>query len=108
MEHRERGLSERLIFLVAAVLTVGDAVLTYLAVAAGPVEEGNPLLVVLIDRIGLGSAMVVRAIVGVVLLVALWLLAGRFRSARIGLIGVATVLGVVAILHALNYRAFLL
>lgn len=94
--------------LVAAVLTVGDAVLTYLAVAVGPFDEGNPFLADLIQRVGLGPAMVVRAVVGIVLLAGLWLLAGRYRSARIGMIGVATVLGVIAILHAANYRAYLL
>lgn len=93
--------------LVAAVLTVGDAVLTYLAVAAGPFDEGNPLLAELIQRIGLGPAMVLRAVVGVLLLAGLWLLAGRYRSARIGMLGVATVLGAIAVLHALNYRAYL-
>lgn len=109
IEARERtagpAVSPR--WLIAAVLlTLVDAVATAVWIEAGVAIEGNPLLAPLVDSAGAVPAMMVRAFVGVGLLVLLARLAPASRLARVALPGVATVLGAVAAWHAFGLIAF--
>ncbi|MBW3657819.1 MAG: hypothetical protein KY457_04215 [Actinobacteria bacterium] len=82
-------------WMPAVVLTLLDAVLTYLWLATGIAREGNPWLAELVVTSGPGTAMAVRTLVGVGLIAALALLTQRSRTARHGLVAVTAVLGLV-------------
>ena len=93
---RERILR---VTVVVLVLTLFDALATWVLVGLGVAEEANPLLARLIEAVGLGTAMVARVVVGSVLtLVLAWLSTWR-REARPVLALVAVLLAVVAALH---------
>lgn len=87
-------------FIAAVVLTLVDAIATAVWVEAGLAHEGNPLLAPLVESAGAVPAMLVRAAVGVGLLVLLARLAPVSRLARRAVPGIAIVLGVVAAWHA--------
>ena len=79
----------------AIVLTLLDAVLTYLWLASGIAREANPWLAELVVVSGPGTAMGIRATVGILLVAALVLLARQSRAAGHGLVAVTAVLGLV-------------
>lgn len=85
----------RQLAIPAMVLTVLDAVLTYTWLEQGIAEEGNPLLAALIAQFGAWSAMVARALVGMVLVLGLAALARHHGSARWGLLFVTVTLAAV-------------
>lgn len=82
-------------WLPAVVLTFLDAVLTYVWLQTGLATEGNPWLAGLVESAGAGTAMGVRAVVGIALVAALSLLARRYAAAGRGLLLVTGVLGLV-------------
>jgi hypothetical protein len=84
---------------VAVGLTLLDAAATAVWVELGIAVEGNPWLARLIDVAGTLPAMAARAVVGIVLLVALALLATRSRLARAALPAVTLVLAAVGVWH---------
>ena len=61
--------------LVAATMSALDGVFTWLGLTVGYVREVNPLLVALIDQTSVVVAMAVRALVGVALVGALYVIA---------------------------------
>ena len=61
--------------LVAATMSALDGVFTWLGLTVGYVREMNPLLVALIDQTSVVVAMAVRALVGVALVGALYVIA---------------------------------
>lgn len=88
--------------VTAIALTLFDAVATVVVVGSGLAVEANPLLAELIDRIGLLSAMLARALLGIGLL---WLLAwlSTWRhEVRPALLLVAVVLATVAVVHVVG------
>ena len=85
--------------IAVLVLTLFDAVATWVLVGIGVAEEANPLLAGLIDELGLAVAMVLRVLVGGGLTVVLAWLATWRREARPVLVLVAVLLTAVAVLH---------
>lgn len=86
-------------WLPAIALTLLDAGLTYAWLRIGVAEEGNPWLADLVATAGPGTAMAVRAALGVALVTLLALLGRRHVSARRGLLLVTGVLGLVLCWH---------
>jgi hypothetical protein len=87
---------------LAVGLTLLDAVATAVWVELGIAIEGNPWLAHLIEATGTVQAMMVRAVVGVALLVSLALLATRSRLARAALPALTIVLGAVGVWHVVG------
>lgn len=92
---RRRWLS---LVLLAAALTVLDGAATYVWLGRGH-GEANPLLAALVVELGPGPAMLVRALVGLGLLAALWALRARSALALHGLLAANAALGAVALWH---------
>lgn len=84
---------------LATILTVSDALLTYVWLRIGIAEEGNPLLLPLVHAWGAGPAMVARALVGLTLVAALTLLRSRTSWATWGLRGINVALGCILVWH---------
>jgi hypothetical protein len=87
---------------LAVVLTLVDAIATAVWLELGIADEGNPLLAGLIDIVGAIPAMVVRAVVGIGLLVGLGLLGRRSQLARAAVPAVTLVLAAVAVWHGVG------
>lgn len=87
------------LFVTGLTLTLLDAVATLVWLRTGVAYEANPLLAGLVDTVGPEATMLLRAIVGVVLLTALWTLRRRARLAFAGLVIGALVLLVVTVAH---------
>jgi len=92
-------------FLISVMATLFDAVSSYLIIVVNPIAvEGNPVWGFIADTFGFAGAMAIRAIAGVLLLCALWIIANQHRSpggrryARFG-IRVATVLFVLLTIY---------
>jgi hypothetical protein len=86
--------------VAAIVLTLVDAVATAVWIEAGIALEGNPLLAPLVEQAGAVPAMLIRAVVGVGLLLLLARLAPVSQLARRAVPVLAVVLGAVAAWHA--------
>lgn len=86
-------------WLPAIALTLLDAGLTYAWLRTGVADEGNPWLAELVATSGPGTAMAVRAALGVGLVALLALLGRDDVSARRGLGLVTGVLGLVLCWH---------
>lgn len=86
-------------WLLAIALTLLDAALTYTWITFGLAAEANPWLAELIATSGPGTAMAVRAGLGVALVGVLALLARDHASARRGLVLVSVVLALVVCWH---------
>lgn len=84
----------------AMVLTLVDAIATAVWIEAGIAAEANPLLAPIVESAGAVPAMLLRAAVGLVLLVLLGRLAAVSRLARFAVPPIALVLGGVAVWHA--------
>ena len=93
---------------VAVVLTVFDALMTWVEVTIGVAREGNPLLAHLAALTGLGVMLALRTAFGVYWVAALTIAASRaplpaFRTtARHGLVLVAVLLGALACYHSVG------
>lgn len=87
---------------VAVGLTAFDAIATAMSVGLGIALEGNPWLAWLIDEAGLASAMLARALIGVVFVLLLDALRPVSATARRALPAVTTVLAAVAAWHLIG------
>ena len=93
--------------LVAATMSALDGVFTWLGLTVGYVREMNPLLVALIDQTSVVVAMAVRALVGVALVGALYVIgesstrvSARERvAARVALVVATVALSAVTVWH---------
>lgn len=87
----------------AIAATLFDAAATGMWLRLGIAREGNPLLAALIERIGIAPAMLLRAIVGVALILALDLtlttLGDRSALKRWAMPTIMLVLAAVAVWH---------
>jgi hypothetical protein len=91
----------------AVTLTVFDAAATAVWLELGLAIEANPLLDHLIGLVGVGLAMLFRAWVGIVLVLALAVCATESRWARRALPAVTALLGAVAMWHVVGATAAL-
>lgn len=94
-----REVAEGTLFVSAFLLTIADAVATTVWLRAGVAIEGNPLLAGVVDSLGPEGAMLLRTVVGVSLLGALWSVRRRSRLAFPGLVLTTAVLVGVALIH---------
>ena len=90
--------------IAAAIFITFDGVATWFEVVKLEIAtEGNPILRDLADSVGFGPAMVVRVVLGLLLLLFLWKVAGKgstARARRIGLVGVSVACSFFALLSA--------
>lgn len=94
--------------VVAIGLTLLDGVATLAVVGTGLAVEANPVLAVVVDRLGIAPAMLLRVVVGSVLAwVLAWLSTWR-REVRPALLVVALLLAVVAVVHVVGLAEALL
>ncbi len=84
---------------VAIGLTGFDALATAMWVSLGIAMEANPWLAWMIDEAGVAAAMVVRAVIGIGLVLTLDGLRPRSDTARRALPAVTAILGAVALWH---------
>lgn len=92
-----------MVFLLAILLTITDAAFTYAALATGMVVEANPLLINAVTDLGPAAGMALRAGIGLALLFLLWRISERSTFARAGMVGVASVLGLLSAYHLLGF-----
>lgn len=90
--------------IAAAVFITFDGVATWFEVVKLKIAtEGNPILRDLADSVGFGPAMAIRVVLGLLLLMFLWKVAGKgstARARRIGLVGVSVACSFFALLSA--------
>lgn len=85
---------------ILSVIAVWDSTATYVWLRYGIAIEGNPTVVAVIDRLGDGPGLAVRAAFTILLVSALAWAAERHTEGRIGMLVVTCGLGAIAIYHA--------
>lgn len=99
MEHLKSWLVY--IVIIAWVCTLADGFATYLWVKNGFAVEGNPLIASLMLWAGIGWAIVLRVIIGLVLLLFLFYFAEKgYKIAEYGIYGVTGALVMVVGYHS--------
>lgn len=100
-------------FVVSLLGTFFDAYSSWQIISVNQIAiEGNPILSGIASVFGFGGAMIIRAILGMALLLALWFLAnqkryvGARRYARAGLRVVAVVFTLLAFYHIIGTMYF--
>ena len=84
---------------IGIVLTLSDSAFTYLWLHLGIAYEGNPILRMLMDALGIGFTLTLRAAVGTALLVTLYALRERSPLAYPSTVLAVLALGAVNIWH---------
>lgn len=87
---------------IGIALTLSDAGLTYLWLHAGIAREGNPMLRMLMDVLGVGTTLTLRTALGVSLLLALYALREHSPLARPATVVAVLALGLVNAWHIYN------
>jgi len=71
------------LMLISVTATVFDAYSSYQIIVVNPIAmEGNPIWGAIAAMVGFGGAMVVRALIGIALLLGLWGLANQTKDLR--------------------------
>jgi len=83
----------------AVALTVFDAAATAVWLELGIATEGNPLLAQLIEVVGAGTAMLLRSVVGVALVLSLAAMSATSQLARRAMPAITVTLAAVAGYH---------